>query len=143
MESEETKGKFQSELKWGSYFLITSLTLSFIYSFFQALIFNQNRNTFFILFFFNLLMFFYFSFKCIQEIKHTKSISFFLKLGIAFKIFVITYLFNSLFIIERSEWASQIILQKNELEIQEAKKDISDLKSNLLKDFIDFVKIKI
>lgn len=143
MEIEKIEGKFQSELKWGSYFIISSFILSIIFNFFQALIFNQKINTFFILLILNVLIFFFFSFKCIQEIKHKKSISFFLSLGITFKIFVITYILNSLLITEKSPWSTQIILQKNELEIQKVEEDLSDPKSNLLKDFISFLKINI
>ena len=54
METEVAKEKYQTELKWASYYFISSFVSSFIYTFFEVLIFNQIQQTFIILLFLNI-----------------------------------------------------------------------------------------
>jgi hypothetical protein len=140
MKIEDTKGKFETELKWGSYYFITTLILSFIYAFLLLLIYIQYWEKFIN---FNVLVYFilfaYFSFKCIQEIKHEKRVGFFSKLAIGLRIFVIQFILMSCVY----NITGVFIIPKNEIEIQETNEQISNSNNNLLKDFIAFVKTKI
>ena len=136
METEVVKEKYQTELKWASYYFISSFVSSFIYTFFEVLIFNQTQQTFFILLFLNIFIFLYCSFKCVLEIKCEKNINFFSKLVITLNIFLINYLFISII------GTSQNIISKREIEIEMTTEEISVTNNNFLKDFIEFVKVK-
>lgn len=137
MKIDEVKEKFQTELKWASYYLISSFIISFIYTFFQILIFNQTEQTFVILLVLNIFIFLYCSSKCISEINSEKAIISFSKLIITINIFTINYLLLSLL-----TSGDRFIIPKREIEIQQTTVNISDKNSNLLKDFIAFVKLK-
>ena len=137
METEVAKEKYQTELKWASYYFISSFVSSFIYTFFEVLIFNQIQQTFIILLFLNIFIFFYCTFKCILEIKCEKFVSFFSKLIITLNIFLINYLFISIII------TSENIISKREIEIEMTTEEISETNNNFLKHFIEFVKVKI
>ena len=137
MEIEVVKEKYQTELKWASYYFISSFVSSFIYTFFEVLIFNQTQQTSIILLFLNIFIFFYCTFKCILEIKCEKFVSFFSKLIITLNIFLINYLFISIII------TSENIISKREIEIEMTTEKIFETNNNFLKDFIEFMKVKI
>ncbi len=138
METELIKEKYQSELKWASYYFIGSYVMSFLYTFIQILISNQNKLTFVFLIFLNITAFIYFQYKCIEEIKREKELGFISKIFVSVNIFIINYLFFSLI----SMGDDIYIIPKREIEIQTATSEISEPKSNLLRDLIEFVKIK-
>ena len=137
MEIEVVKEKYQTELKWASYCFISSFASSFIYTYFEVLIFNQTQQTFFILLFLNIFIFLYCSFKCVLEIKCEKVVSFFSKLVITLNIFLINYLFISIIA------TSENIITKREIEIEMTTEKIFETYNNFLKDFIEFMKVKI
>jgi hypothetical protein len=70
------------------------------------------------------------------EIKCEKNINFFSKLVITLNIFLINYLFISII------GTSQNIISKREIEIEMTTEEISETNNNFLKDFIEFVKVK-
>ena len=135
METEEIKEKFEEELKWGSYYFLYSIILSLIFTLFQLFILKQSRDNVYILFFFNILLFIYFSRKCILEKKSKKNVNFVSKLIIILKIFSINYFFISLITIDNGNF----LIPKRELEIIENEKSLDEPKSNLINDFINFV----
>ena len=136
METDEIKEKFEAELKWGSYYFLYSIILSLIFTLFQLFILKQSRDNVYILFFFNILLFIYFSRKCILEKKSKKNVNFVSKLIIILKIFSINYFFISLITIDNGDF----LMPKRELEIIENEKSLNETKSNLLNDLINFVK---
>ena len=136
METDEIKEKFEEELKWGSYYFLYSIILSLIFTLFQLFILKQSRDNVYILFFFNILLFIYFSRKCILEKKSKKNVNFVSKLIIILKIFSINYFFISLITIDNGNF----LIPKRELEIIENEKSLNETKSNLLNDLINFVK---
>lgn len=138
MKTEELKEKYQTELKWASYYFIGSILLSFLYTFIQIIIFNQTNQTFIFLILLNIFIFIYSSFKCIVEIKQERDLSFISKTVILLNIFIINYLLFSLISLSSDKY----IMSKRETEIQVVTEDTSDPESNLLRDFIEFVKIK-
>ena len=135
METDEIKEKFEEELKWGSYYFLYSIILSLIFTLFQLFILKQSRDNVYILFFFNILLFIYFSRKCIHEKKSKKNVNFVSKLIIILKIFSINYFFISLITIDNGNF----LIPKRELEIIENEKSLDEPKSNLINDFINFV----
>ena len=135
METDEIKEKFEEELKWGSYYFLYSIILSLIFTLFQLFILKQSRDNVYILFFFNILLFIYFSRKCILEKKSKKNVNFVSKLIIILKIFSINYFFISLITIDNGDF----LMPKRELEIIENEKSLDEPKSNLINDFINFV----
>jgi len=140
METEKVREKFQTELKWASYYFIYSIVLSFAFAFFSIIIFNQSDTFNSIIIVLNFLVLIYCSLKCIQEKKVIKDISFFLAPIYILNIFAIYCLFNSLLFYSNNE---PFIIPKRELEIQEANENINETKSNLLNDFITFLKNKL
>jgi hypothetical protein len=134
METEEVKVKYQTELKWASYYFISTFSMSFIYKFFQFLIFNQNQESLDLLLVLNFLFFLYCSYKCIMEINQEKIIGFLYRIKIILNVYLIYYLLLSLIINNYS-----YIIPRREIEIQNTTEDISIKNSNLLKDFIDFL----
>lgn len=137
MESEVVKEKYQTELKWASYYFISSFSMSFIYNFFQVLIFNQTEQLSVSLLFINLIIFLYCSFKCVSEIKSEKAVSFISKLAITLNVFLINYLLISILV------TSEKIIPKREIEIEIATEELSETNTNFLNDFIEFMKVKI
>ena len=135
METDEIKEKFEEELKWGSYYFLYSIILSLIFTLFQLFILKQSRDNVYILFFFNILLFIYFSRKCILEKKSKKNVNFVSKLIIILKIFSINYFFISLITIDNGDF----LMPKRELEIIENEKSLDEPKSNLINDLINFV----
>ena len=135
METDEIKEKFEEELKWGSYYFLYSIILSLIFTLFQLFILKQSRDNVYILFFFNILLFIYFSRKCILEKKSKKNVNFVSKLIIILKIFSINYFFISLITIDNGNF----LIPTRELEIIETEKSLDEPKSNLINDFINFV----
>ncbi len=73
------------------------------------------------------------SFKCIRELKQKNNLNVISKFLIIINILLINYFFLTLF-----TTSSKFIIPKRELEIQESKEELSN--SNLIKDFINFVK---
>ncbi len=145
METEQIKEKFQTELKWSGYYFISSFIISFTYTFFNNLIFNQTRQPSVILLFLNIIVFLYCSSKCVMEIRREKVVSFILRLFITLNILLIYYFLYSLLTIKNMSTSvsdTTFIIPKREIEIKMATGDISDSNSNLLKDFITFMKIK-
>lgn len=140
METEEVRGKFQTELKWASYYFIYSIILSFVFAFFSITIFNQSDTINSIIIVLNFLILIYCSLKCIQEKKAIKGINFFSAPICFLNIFTIYCLFNSLSFYSSN---TPFIIPKRELEIQETNENINEMKSNLLNDFITFVKTKL
>jgi len=140
METEEVREKFQTELKWASYYFIYSIILSLTFTFFQIIILNQRSEINLIIIILNILILIYCSLKCIQEKKVIKDISFFLAPIYILNIFAIYCLFNSLLFYSSSEL---FIIPKRELEIQQTNENINEVKGNLLNDFITFVKTKL
>jgi hypothetical protein len=138
METEELSQKFQVELKWGSYYFIYSIILSFIFSFFQFLILSKNNSSNLILIFLNIILLFYFSAKCIKEKKAIKKITFRLKLLIISSVFIINYLFISLLFTNYN----QFIIPKRELEIIESKESLNKIENNILNDLLTYIKRK-
>ena len=138
METEVAKEKYQTELKWASYYFISSILMSFLYTFIQIFILNQTKQTFIFLMLLNIFIFIYFTFKCIGEIKLEKELGIISKIIISLNIFIINYLFISLINLNDEN----CIIYRREIEIQMAAEDMNDSKSNLLRDFIEFVKIK-
>ena len=138
MKTEQLKEKNQTELKWASYYFISSILMSFLYTFIQIFILNQTKQTFIFLMLLNIFIFIYFTFKCIGEIKLEKELGIISKIIISLNIFIINYLFISLINLNDEN----CIIYMREIEIQMAAEDINDSKSNLLRDFIEFVKIK-
>jgi amino acid permease len=138
METEELSQKFQVELKWGSYYFIYSIVLSFLFSFlnFFFLINNNTSNLFII--FLNIILLFYFSIKCIKEKKAIKNITFKLKLLIISSIFIINYLFISLLFTNYN----QFIMPKRELEIIESNESLNKTENNILNDLLTYIKRK-
>ena len=96
MKTEQLKEKYQTELKWASYYFIGSILMSFLYTFIQIIILNQTKQTFIFLMLLNIFIFIYFSFKCIGEIKREKELGFISKIIISLNVFIINYLFFSL-----------------------------------------------
>lgn len=140
METEEVREKFQTELKWASYYFIYSIVLSFVFAFFSIIIFNQSDTINTIIIVLNFLILIYCSVKCIQEKKSIKDISLFSAPLCFLNIFTIYCLFNSLSFYSSN---TPFIIPKRELEIQETNENINEMKSNLLNDFITFVKTKL
>jgi hypothetical protein len=138
MKTEQLKEKNQTELKWASYYFISSILMSFLYTFIQIFILNQTKQTFIFLMLLNIFIFIYFTFKCIGEIKLEKELGIISKIIISLNIFIINYLFISLINLNDEN----CIIYRREIEIQMAAEDMNDSKSNLLRDFIEFVKIK-
>lgn len=136
MKTEKIQEKYQSELKWGSYLFISSNVMNFLLSFFLLLFFYQTKQTFVFLVLLNIFALLYCSYKCFEEIKHLKGTSLTTKLAIVFKVFIIYFLFITL--INSSEY----IMIRRENEIQITAELLPDTKSNLLRDFVAFLKTK-
>jgi hypothetical protein len=138
METEELSQKFQVELKWGSYYFIYSIILSFIFSFFLFLILSENNSSNLIVIFLNIILLFYFSTKCIKEKKTIKKITFRLKLLMISSVFIINYLFISILFTSYN----QFIIPKRELEIIESKESLNKIENNILNNLLTFIKRK-
>ncbi|MCL9770266.1 hypothetical protein NAT47_07540 [Flavobacterium sp. HXWNR69] len=136
METEEIEEKFEAELKWGSYYFLYSFILSFVFTLFQLFFLKQSRDNVYIILFFNLILLLFLSRKCFLEKRSKKNLNFVSKLFIILKIFFINYFFISLITIDNGDF----LMPKRELEIIENEKSLNDTKSNLLNDFINFVK---
>lgn len=76
MEKEELSQKFQVELKWGSYYFIYSIVLSFLFSFLSFFFLSNNNTSNLFIIFLNIILLFYFSIKCIKEKKNYKKYNF-------------------------------------------------------------------
>lgn len=138
MEKEELSQKFQVELKWGSYYFIYSIVLSFLFSFLSFFFLSNNNTSNLFIIFLNIILLFYFSIKCIKEKKTIKKITFKLKLLIISSVFIINYLFISLLFTNYN----QFIIPKRELEIIESKESLNKIENNILNNLLTFIKRK-
>jgi len=143
MRTEEIKEKFETELKWSSYFFLFSITLSFALTLFELLIQKESGNNIHTQLFVNQLIIntiilFYFTRKCILE-KNKKVYTFPSNLIISLKIFSLNFLLIYLICFNESNYF-QLIFPKRELEIQESENNLNETNSNLLKDLIIFFK---
>lgn len=143
MRTEEIKEKFETELKWSSYFFLFSITLSFALTLFELLIQKESDNNIHTQLFLNQLiintiLLFYFTRKCIIE-KNKKKYTFLSNLIISLKIFSLNFLLIYLICFNESNHY-QLIFPKRELEIQESENILNETNSNLLKDLIIFLK---
>lgn len=138
MEKEESSQKFQVELKWGSYYFIYSIVLSFLFSFLSFFFLSNNNLSNLFIIFLNIILLFYFSIKCIKEKKTIKNITFKLKLLIISSVFIINYLFISLLFTNHN----QFIIPKRELEIIESKESLNKIENNILNNLLTFIKRK-
>ena len=137
MEPEEIPGKFHEELKWGSYYFLTSLILGFVIAFFQVFVFDNSTLINSISIFLNLILLVYFSLKCIKEKKNLNDVPFLSNFFILFKIFGIYLLYMTLLTSANNLY----IMPKKEIEILEDNSE--EKKSNMLNDLILMVKRKI
>lgn len=138
MEKEELSQKFQVELKWGSYYFIYSIVLSFLFSFLSLFFLSNNNTSNLFIIFLNIILLFYFSIKCIKEKKTIKNITFKLKLLIISSIFIINYLFISLLFTNYN----QFIIPKRELEIIESNESLNKIENNILNNLLTYIKRK-
>lgn len=138
MEKEELSQKFQVELKWGSYYFIYSIILSFLFSYLNYFFLSNNNLSNLFIIFLNIILLFYFSIKCIKEKKTIKNITFKLKLLIISSVFIINYLFISLLFTNYN----QFIIPKRELEIIESKESLNKIENNILNNLLTFIKRK-
>src|SRR5690606_15012915 len=134
MEKEELSQKFQVELKWGSYYFIYSIVLSFLFSFLSFFFLSNNNTSNLFIIFLNIILLFYFSIKCIKEKKTIKNITFKLKLLIISSIFIINYLFISLLFTNYN----QFIIPKRELEIIESNESLNKIENNILNNLLTY-----
>lgn len=139
MKTELVKEKFETELKYSSYFLMSSILISFLFILFQVFVLKRNPLGFFTLLFLNMIVYVYFLFKCIQSLKIEKRLGFFSKVKIALNMLIIYYILFSLLSLNVGDF----IIPKREIEVQEIFGDFSDTERNLLNDFIIFVKKKL
>jgi len=137
MDTDEIKVKFQSEIKWGSYFFIFSVLFFIVFALIMVLVANQPEIYWFY-YFVLIVCFFYISFKCFQEIKLENNVKILSSLGIGFRIFIIHYMLSILIFN-----TPMFIIPKHELEILETNEQIPDSSGNLLKSIISFIKVKI
>lgn len=138
MEKEELSQKFQVELKWGSYYFIYSIVLSFLFSFLSFFFLSNNNTSNLFIIFLNIILLFYFSIKCIKEKKTIKNITFKLKLLIISSVFIINYLFISLLFTNYN----QFIIPKRELEIIESNESLNKIENNILNNLLTYIKRK-
>lgn len=137
IEEIEINEKYSVVIKWSIYFLASSMILSFVFVFFRAIFSNVKvENTLLIL---NFLVLIYCTYKCYQENKNNKISLKFSIVNLITQIFIIKYFFN--FLIFYS--GSPFIIPKRELEIKSGNEDLSELNSNILCDFIAYVKNKL
>lgn len=127
MEKEEIPGKFQEELKWGSYYFLISIILGFVSAFFQVFLFENHKfiQSFSILL--NLTLLVYFSSKCIQEKKIRSKMPFGHKIFTFSKVFGLYLLYVALF----SSSNNLCILPKRGIEIIETN-SYSDEKKSII-----------
>ena len=138
METEELSQKFQVELKWGSYYFVYSMILSFLFSYLNYFFLSNNNLSNLFIIFLNIILQFYFSIKCIKEKKTIKNITFKLKLLIISSVFIINYLFISLLFTNYN----QFIIPKRELEIVESNEILNKIENNILNNLLTYIKRK-
>ena len=137
METENVKEKLETELKWASYFLISTIILSVVFIIFNLLFQSQNNDSIILLYMFVLLTFIYISIKCYNEVKYKKRYPFFAFLIVVINIFFISFILNSFIF---GSFNNEFIIPRNELTIQETNEDLHKSNSNLLNDFINLFK---
>jgi|GEM_PF-1382314 NADH:ubiquinone oxidoreductase subunit 6 (subunit J) len=137
METENIKEKFGNELKWASYFIISTIILSLVFVIFNLLFLNQNNDSIILLYIFVLLTFIYISIRCYNEIKDKKRHPLFEFLIVITNIFFISFILNSFLF---GSFNNEFIIPRNELTIQETNEDLNKSNNNLLNDFINLFK---
>ena len=137
MKTENVKEKLETELKWASYFLISTIILSLFFLIFNLLFQSQNNDSIILLYMFVLLTFIYISIKCYNEVKYKKRYPVFEFLIVVINIFFISFILNSFLF---GSFNNEFIIPRNELTIQETNEDLHKSNSNLLNDFINLFK---
>lgn len=137
METENVKEKLETELKWSSYFLISTIILSLVFVIFNLLFQSQNNDSIILLYMFVLLTFIYISIKCYNEVEYKKREPVFKFLIVVINIFFISFILNSFLL---GSFNNEFIIPRNELTIQETNEDLHKSNSNLLNDFINLFK---
>ncbi len=137
METENVKEKLETELKWSSYFLISTIISSLGFVLFNLLFLNQNNESIILLYMLVLLTFIYISIKCYNEVKRYKKSTILSFFYIVLKIFFISFILGH-FIFGNME--EIFIIPRNKLTIQESNEDLNESNNNLLNDFINLFK---
>ena len=137
METESVTEKLETELKWASYFLISSIILSLVFVIFNLLFLSQNNDSIILLYMFVLLTFIYISIKCYNEVKRHQKLTILSFFYIVLKIFFISFILGH-FIFGNME--ERFIIPRNELTIQKTNEDLNKSNNNLLNDFINLFK---
>jgi Ca2+/Na+ antiporter len=139
MESQVPKEKLNTEVKWGSYYFIYTLFLSYLILFFVVFQLSYYNIASFIALVLNLILFVYFSIQCIREQQTQGNVTFAAKVLIALRIFTLNYIFMTLMHINTDVF----IIPRRELEIVETEEPLDEHNSNLIFDFFDFIRNKI
>jgi len=137
METENIKEKFGNELKWASYFIISTIILSLVFVIFNLLFLSQNNDSIILLYIFVLLTFIYISIRCYNEIKDKKRHPLFEFLIVITNIFFISFILNSFLF---GSFNNEFIIPRSELTIQETNEDLNKSNNNLLNNFINLFK---
>jgi len=139
MESQEIREKWHAEIKWGSYYFIFTLILSFLISLFVVFYLSYNNISSFIALVLYVILFVYFSIRCICEQQTQGDVTFALKVLIALRIFTLNYMFMTLMFINSSDF----IIPKRELEIVETEEPVNEHNSTFIHEFFVYLKKKI
>lgn len=139
METHELREKWHTEIKWSSYYFIYTLFLSFLISFFVVFHLSYYNIAGFIALVLNLILFVYFSIRCIREQQTQGDVTYTAKVFIALRVFALHYMFLILMFINSSDF----IIPRGELEIVDTDEPVHEHNSTLLYDFFVFMRNKI
>lgn len=139
MKTQELREKWHTEIKWSSYYFIYTFCLSFLISFFVVFHSSYYNIAGFIALVLNLILFVYFSIRCIREQQSQGNVTFTAKVFIALRVFTLNYIFTTLMFITTSDF----IIPRRELEIVETEEPVYEHNSTLLYDFFAFMRNKI
>lgn len=146
--AEEVKllGKYETELKWTSYYSIGGFALSFllyclsVYFLFSRFYFNEDTVLPYILVIF-LGFFLYLFWKCLNEIRQIKAVGFLGGLVVFFRMFVIVLLFNSIVGAYDTYYPYNFKVYNQDTKLVfDDREVLPDNRKNYLKDFISFIK---
>jgi hypothetical protein len=93
MESNEVKGKYEAELKWGSYYFILTFGSTALFTLIQFLFWPHNYADAVVGSSINILLLIYFSILCIKEKSTSDRVSFVSKALIYLRILVVKTIF--------------------------------------------------
>ena len=143
-ETHLIKDKYHEELKWGSYFFIYSVLVSFIFTFFILVLSNEVEDFYFL---FSVLQFsillIYCSIRAVSEKQSEEKLRFFSKFWIGVKIFSIYCFFWT--IISGGQFLSSYSLLMRDngyLAVRKEEELLPDNKNTLFNEFIGFLKRK-